>query len=372
MKKILLTGGAGFIGSHTADILLENGYEVRVLDNLDPQIHGDKNHLPVYLDPRVEFRLGDVRNRDDIKDAIEDIDAIFHFAAQTGVGQSMYEIHSYCDVNINGTAMMLDVLANTPNKIEKLILSSSRAVYGEGAYSCSSCGIVFPEMRNKNQLKENKWHITCSKCCAKLIPIATLETKPLNPISMYGVTKQVQEDLFRVFTTSYKIPTVILRYFNVYGARQAINNPYTGIGAIFTNRALSGQDIYIYEDGNPGRDFVNIKDVVLANLLALENTAAKNGTFNVGSGSCITVLDLAKAIIKHTGSSSSLIFTCQYRVGDIRTCYADLLNSQSVLGYAPQISLEHGIDELISWARGESIENTFSQAEVELKARNLN
>lgn len=370
MKKILITGGAGFIGSHTADALLKKGYDVRVLDILDPQVHG-KGERPAYLDPRVELLIGDVRKREDVSRSVKDVDAVFHFASMTGVGQSMYDIHSYFDVNVNGTAMLLDVLANTSHSVKKIILSSSRAVYGEGKYRCDKCGVVFPQARKREQLEMHRWEIGCPNCGEALAPVPTDEDKQLNPISVYALTKKVQEEMLRMFSETYNVPSVILRYFNVYGTRQAINNPYTGIGAIFTNRALSGQDIYIYEDGRPGRDFVNVRDVVQANLLALENKRAENGTFNVGSGERLTVLDLAKLIKERLESAVDLKFTNQFRVGDIRDCYADLTRSREVLGYRPAVGFAEGVEELISWAKGERIEDRFSEAEDALKKRKL-
>ena len=371
MKQILITGGAGFIGSHTADALLAKGYQVRVLDCLDPQIHGMGQKRPAYLDPRIELLIGDVRNREDVLRAVAGVDAVCHFAAQTGVGQSMYDIHSYCDVNISGTAMLLDVLANTEHRVGKIVLSSSRAVYGEGTYRCDACGIVFPPTRSREQLAKQCWEIDCPSCGSPVSPMPTDEKKPLSPISIYALTKQVQEDLVRTFSATYRIPSVILRYFNVYGTRQAINNPYTGIGAIFANRALSGQDIHIYEDGKPGRDFVNVRDVVQANVRALEHDRAENGTFNVGSGERLTVLDLATLITGKLKSRSKLEFNGQFRVGDIRDCYADLARSRELLGYRPMVTFAEGIDELIAWARGEVLEDRFLETETALRARNL-
>lgn len=369
--KVLITGGGGFIGSHTADALLSRGYAVRVLDCLDPQIHGPGCRRPAYLDPQVELQIGDVRNRADVKKALDGVEAVYHFAAQTGVGQSMYAIHSYSDHIINGTAMLLDVLANTRHAVRRIVLSSSRAVYGEGAYRCAACGVVHPVLRTREQLERQQWEILCPGCGRELAAIPTPEDKPQRPISVYALAKQVQEQLLTMFSRTYGVPVVILRYFNVYGTRQAINNPYTGIGAIFTNRALAGQDISIYEDGLPGRDFVNVRDVVQANLLALENVRAAGGIFNVGTGECLTVLDLAELIRKTLSSSVELKFTGQFRLGDIRDCYADLGHSREILGYAPKIAFEEGVNELIAWARGEKIEDHFAKAEEALKKRGL-
>lgn len=371
MKKILITGGAGFIGSHTADRLLAAGYQVRALDLLDPQIHGAERRPPAYLDPRVELVTGDVRNRDDLTRAIAGVDAVYHFAARTGVGQSMYDIHGYSDVNVGGTAMLLDVLANTPHQVRKVILSSSRAVYGEGKYRCTACGPVFPPPRTREQLEAQQWSMRCPVCGRELLPVPTDEQKPLAPISVYALTKRVQEELVRMYADTYRVPFVILRYFNVYGSRQAINNPYTGIGAIFANRAISGQDILIYEDGMPGRDFVNVRDVVEANLLALENDRAEYGVFNVGSGERLTVLDLARLVLKELDSRVEMKFTGQFRVGDIRDCYADLTRSREILGYAPRVAFAAGVAELVSWARGEQVEDRFSEAENALRSRKL-
>lgn len=370
-KLILITGGAGFIGSHTADALLSRGYGIRVLDCLDPQIHGAQWKPPAYLDPRIELLVGDVRNREDVVSALAGVDAVLHFAAQTGVGQSMYDIHSYCDVNISGTAMLLDVLANTEHRVEKIVLSSSRAVYGEGSGHCTVCGVVHPSARSRGQLEAKKWSVTCPTCGSTVTSIPTEENRPLAPISVYALTKKVQEEMLRLYAETYGVPFVILRYFNVYGPRQALRNPYTGIGAIFVNRALAGCDIPIYEDGNAGRDFVHVRDVVQANLLALENERAENGTFNVGTGDRLTVMDLAFLIREKTGTPISIEVTGQCRIGDIRDCYADLTHSKALLGYAPKVSFAEGVEDLIAWARGEQAVDSLDAAEEELRTRGL-
>ncbi len=369
--SVLITGGAGFIGSHTCDALLAHGYRVRVLDLLDPQVHGPEKKRPLWLDPRVELQLGDVRCREDVVRAVDGVDAIFHFAALTGVGQSMYEIHSYCDINIGGTAMLLDVLANTPHQVRRLVLSSSRAVYGEGAYLCPSCGPVYPPLRNRGSLERGDWRMLCPTCHAELAPVSTPEGKPLAPISVYAETKRVQEELLQLFAATYDISCVILRYFNVYGTRQALGNPYTGIGAIFAAQALSGRPIHIYEDGLQGRDFVNVRDVVQANLLALERDTAVGGTFNIGSGERLTVLDLASLICRELGLSVEFVHDSRFRVGDIRDCYADLAQSTLALGYEPRIPFSAGVKELVAWAGGEECEDRLSEAEAALKARRL-
>ena len=368
---VLVTGGAGFIGSHTCDALLESGHRVRVLDMLDPQVHGPDRKLPSWVDPRVEFLQGDVRCRDDLVRSIEDVDAVFHLAAQTGVGQSMYEIHGYCDVNVGGTAMLLDVLANTPHKIKRIIFSSSRAVYGEGAYQCASCGPVHPPLRERVALERSEWGIFCPSCGGGLETLPTPEGKPLSPISVYAETKRVQEQLLRIFSSAYGVPCTILRYFNVYGTRQALGNPYTGIGPIFVARILSGHRISIYEDGLQGRDFVNVRDVVQANMLALELDSPGVETFNVGSGQRLTIIDLARHICRELDAPEDFLFQGQFRMGDIRNCYADLRNSRAVLGYQPSVSFDSGVGELVSWARGERRDDRLHEAEAALRLRKL-
>jgi len=368
---ILVTGGAGFIGSHTCDKLIECGYRVRVLDSLDPQVHGPGRKIPAWLNSGAEFIEGDVRCREDIVRAIDGVDAILHLAAQTGVGQSMYEIHSYCDVNVSGTAMLLDVLANVPNRVRKIILSSSRAVYGEGIYQCRSCGPVNPPLRSRDSLEKSEWRIFCPSCGNGIDPLPTPEDKPLSPISIYAETKRVQEELLKIYSSTYGVSCVILRYFNVYGTRQSLANPYTGIGSIFVTRVLSGNSISIYEDGLQGRDFVNVRDVVQANLLALEHDSTGYAIFNVGSGERLTVLDLASHICRELGVPEDFVFQGQFRSGDIRDCFADLSTSRKKLGYQPLVTFDSGVKELVSWARGESHCDRLSEAEQALKARNL-
>jgi dTDP-L-rhamnose 4-epimerase len=368
---VLVTGGAGFIGSHTCDLLVALGHTVRVLDILDPQIHGTARLRPSWLHPAVELVTGDVRVRDDLVRALHGVDIVYHFAAQTGVGQSMYEIHGYYDVNVGGTAMLLDVLANVPHAVRRIILSSSRAVYGEGAYLCRSCGPVSPPPRKRSDLEAARWQIACSSCGGALLPVATGEGKPLAPISFYAETKRCQEELLRIFTGSYGIPCTVLRYFNVYGTRQALSNPYTGIGSIFVTRALDGRHIAIYEDGHQGRDFVNVRDVVQANILALNRETPGVETFNVGSGERLTVLDLARHICSELGVPEDFRYQGEFRVGDIRDCYADLSASRSILGYRPDVSFTAGVSELVSWARGESRCDRLSEAVQALKSRKL-
>ena len=269
-EKVLITGGAGFIGHQTANKLAGEGYTVRVFDNLSKQVHPVPRESLARLDPAVEFICGDIRDRSQLQDALEGMDAVYHFAAETGVGQSMYEIERYSDVNIQGTAVLCDCIAKGRNRPKKLILASSRAVYGEGRYKCESCGDVYPKPRTQAQLGAGNWDSQCPNCSAAITPVPTQETTPCQPLSIYSVTKEVQEDLFKMVSGAYRVPVVILRYFNVFGAGQSVSNPYTGVLSIFASRLLANKSIEIYEDGLMQRDFVPIHEVIKANAKVLE------------------------------------------------------------------------------------------------------
>lgn len=270
--NILVSGGAGFIGSHLVDSLIEKGYSVKILDNLDPQVHGPLGKKLSYLNKEAEFIKADISNRHILKKVLKNVEIVFHLAAAVGVGQSMYEIRRYVETNALGTANLLDILANETHKVRKLIVASSMSVYGEGKYYCKRCGIVYPQLRNKGQIKKKDWEMTCNRCQRKnLRPLPTNEDKTLFPTSIYAITKRDQEEMCLVIGRAYRIPTVILRYFNVYGPRQALSNPYTGVLAIFSSRILNNRSPFIFEDGLQSRDFIHVKDIVQANLLAMEN-----------------------------------------------------------------------------------------------------
>ena len=371
-QTILITGGAGFIGSHLAEKLSEIGYRVILIDNLSPQVHGLDAELPYYLKDKVEFIKGDVRSRDDVKRAILRADAVIHLAAETGVGQSMYQITQYIDTNVKGSAVLLETIIDKGKSVRKIIVASSRAVYGEGKYRCENCGITYPEQRTENELQRKQWQMCCTRCGRIVEPIPTDEDAMLRPTSIYAVTKQAQEQMFSVIAKAHNIPTVILRYFNVYGQRQSLNNPYTGILSIFSSRIINGKPPLIYEDGLESRDFVHVSDVVKATMLALEKTEANYQVFNVGSGSRATILEVSNLLVKKFGSSLKPVVVGKYRVGDIRHCYSDLTRIKSKLGYEPSKSLEEGISEFADWVKQQKgILDLSDKASEELSSRKL-
>ncbi|MFH1125634.1 MAG: SDR family NAD(P)-dependent oxidoreductase [Candidatus Altiarchaeota archaeon] len=271
-KKILVTGGAGFIGSHIVDKLVEEGHEVRILDNLEPQVH--QGRKPDYLNKKAEFMLGDVRNKEDLEKALEDVEVVFHDASAVGVGQSMYKIRHYADVNTMGTANMLELLVTKENSVKKVIVASSMSIYGEGTYDCARHGTIYPKLRTQEQLKKHDWELKCPECGEKIRPMPTPEEKPLQPTSIYAITKRDQEEMCLAVGNAYGIPTVALRYFNVYGPRQALSNPYTGVAAIFSSRIKNNNPPLIFEDGMQARDFVYVTDVAEANMLVIGKKSA--------------------------------------------------------------------------------------------------
>jgi len=370
-KKILVTGGAGFIGSYLVDKLIELGYEVMVFDNLEPQVHGDGQKIPKYLNKECEFIKGDIRNRDELKKALKDREIVFHQAAAVGVGQSMYEINKYTEVNILGTSNLLDILANENHRVEKLIIASSMSVYGEGKYSCVNCGVVYPKLRSLSQLKKGEWEMKCPFCNQEVQSLPTDEEKPLYPTSIYSISKRDQEEMCLTIGRAYRIPTVALRYFNVYGTRQALSNPYTGVAAIFSSRILNDHPPCIFEDGLQSRDFIHISDIVRANLLAMENKKADYEVFNVGTGRPLTILNIAEALIKSLSSSVDMNIVRKYREGDIRHCYADISKIRDRLDFQSQMKFEKGISDLVEWVRGEKARDQFEKSRRELEEKGL-
>lgn len=370
-KTILITGGAGFVGSHLADGLLRAGHSVRVLDNLTPQVHGRK--LPTYLSPEVEIVYGDVRDRGAVQTAIEGVDAIYHFAATVGVGQSMYEIQRYMDVNTLGTAQLLQVLLDSKQPIEKLVVASSMSIYGEGAYTCANCGPVAPPIRGNAQLRAGDWNPKCPRCAGSLTPRPTAEDKPSEVTSVYALSKRDQEELCLTYGRVYDLPVVALRFFNIYGTRQALSNPYTGVAAIFAARLLNHQAPLVFEDGEQQRDFVNIHDIVRANMLALERDEANGHVINIGSGQPISISHVAELLSSALGKAKELPhqLTQRYRSGDIRHCYADLSKARRLLGYEPQVTHEQGFAELVEWLRVQQAEDKAETMMGELNAYGL-
>jgi dTDP-L-rhamnose 4-epimerase len=368
-KKILITGGAGFIGSHLADELLEHGHHIRVLDNISEQVHGRNGDRPDYLNADVELIKGDVRDPEMVEKALKGMDSVFHFAAMVGVGQSMYQIVDYTDVNNLGTATLLEVLINRP--VEKLVVASSMSIYGEGLYRDMDGRTVPGCERSLEQLKSHQWELSDAE--GRLLkPIATPESKQPSLSSVYALSKYDQERLCLIIGRTYNIPTVALRFFNVYGTRQALSNPYTGVLAIFASRLLNENPPMIFEDGLQRRDFVSVYDVAQACRLALETPEANGHVFNVGSGHQYTVLEIAERMARVMGKTFiEPQITGKYRAGDIRHCFADISLARRLLGYEPRVSFEKGLAELVEWLGGQVAVDRVAQASAELSARGL-
>jgi dTDP-L-rhamnose 4-epimerase len=368
-KHILITGGAGFIGSHLADELLASGYQVRALDNLSPQVHGMDASRPSYLHPDVELVVGDVRNQDTVKKALQGIDAVYHFAAAVGVGQSMYEISKYTSTNNLGTAVLLEALIDHP--VERLIVASSMSLYGEGLYQDVNGKIYENCNRTPDQFAAQDWEIR-NDLGESLTPIPTPETKVPALASIYALSKFDQEKMCLTIGQSYNIPTVALRFFNAYGTRQALSNPYTGVLAIFASRLLNNNPPLIFEDGYQQRDFVCVQDVVQGCRLALEVPAAVGQAFNLGSGQSYSVREVAQLIAQVLGKEKILPkITGKYRAGDIRHCFADITLARQVLGYEPKISLKAGLVGLAEWLEGQIAKDRVVEASAELANRGL-
>lgn len=366
---ILVTGGAGFIGSHLTDALVERGHKVRILDSLVSQVHD--SGTPQYLNPAAEFIHADVCDPQAVRSALEGVDAIFHEAAEVGVGQSMYEIQRYVRANDLGTAVLLENLIEVKDRIKKLVVASSMSIYGEGAYNCANCGDVNPQLRPANQLLERRWETECPGCGTQVSPIGTSEEKPLFPTSIYAVTKQDQEQFCLITGRAYGIPTVALRYFNVYGPRQALSNPYTGVCAIFSARLLNNQPPLIFEDGEQTRDFVHVNDIIQANLCALETDRANYQAVNVGTGRATSVRQIAQLLAQGLGKDLEPEVVARYREGDIRHCVADISRARDLLGYEPGVRLEQGIPELLEWVSKQEAEDQVGKATTELETRQL-
>jgi dTDP-L-rhamnose 4-epimerase len=368
-KQILVTGGAGFIGSHLCRELLEHGYRVRALDNLSEQVHGEGKRRPGYLDPQVELIVGDIRNQGDVKKALRGIDAVYHLVAAVGVGQSMYKIQEYTSVNNLGTAVLLEALAAKP--VERLIVASSMSIYGEGLYKASDGSVRSAVERSLAQLKKGDWQVR-DEDGEELIAIPTPESKPPSLASIYALNKYDQECMCHMIGRAYGIPTVAARFFNVYGPHQALSNPYTGVLAIFASALLNDKQPVIFEDGFQQRDFVSVYDIARALRLALERPQAAGKSFNVGSGRRYSIRSVAQRMAMALGKSGVRPeITGQYRVGDIRYCFADISLAREALGYKPQISLEDGLVDLASWLEKQVVRSRVPDAREELALRGL-
>src|SRR3954463_16405854 len=368
-NHVLITGGAGFIGSHLADALLARGHKVRALDNLSPQVHGENSGRPTYLHEQVELVRGDVRDPDAVRRALEGIDVVYHLAAAVGVGQSMYEIAQYTSVNNLGTAVLLEALAADP--VSRLIVASSMSLYGEGLYRCPDGSICTGEERGLEQLRSGEWELR-NYAGDILTPVPTPESKLPSLASVYALSKFDQERMCLMIGRAYGIPTTALRFFNVFGTRQALSNPYTGVLAIFASRLLNDKRPTVFEDGLQRRDFVSVYDVAQACCLVLERPGSAGAVFNVGSGCSYAIREIAEGIARVIGKDYlEPEITGKYRVGDIRHCFADISRARSVLGYEPRVKLEQGLEELAAWLEGQESTDRVEQASAELAARGL-
>jgi len=367
-QSILITGGAGFIGSHLSNELIQHGYRVRVLDNLCPQVHGLEANRPSYLNSEVELQIGDVRDPAAVKKALKTMDAVYHFVAAVGVGQSMYEIADYTSINNVGTAILLEGLLKHP--VQRLVVASSMSIYGEGLYKDSSGRICAARERSLEQVKTQDWEVR-NEAGEKLTPIATPETKQPTLASVYALSKYDQEQMCLMIGRAYQIPTVALRFFNIFGPFQALSNPYTGVLAIFASRLLNGRAPLINEDGLQRRDFVSVYDVARACRLALESNDAPGQVFNIASGKQYTVKELAERIARVLGKSVEPEITGKYRAGDIRHCFADITKARTVLGYEPRVGLEEGLTDLAQLLEGQIAYDRVSEHRNELAARGL-
>ena len=404
--KILVTGGAGFIGSHLVDALVDK-HEVVVLDNLDPQVHGNGDN--VYQNPNAKYIFGDVGDYGVAWQALEDIDVVYHLAASVGVGQSMYKIYDYTKNNSCGGANLLQVLLDRKQDLKRLIVASSMSIYGEGAYYCANCegqspldafqavdelqrlqdvsNLVYPSLRNPEQLRDKEWELNCPYCEKELAPMPTPEHKPLAPTSIYAITKRDHEEMFAAFGWAYKIPTTALRFFGVYGPRQALSNPYTGVGAVFSSRLLNNKAPLIFEDGKQTRDFIHVSDIVQGLVLSLEAARPGVEVYNLGTGRPVTVLELAQLIQKRLHFVREQNARCQadldeapgqdpdilqkYREGDIRHCYADITAARNRIGFDPKIQIEQGVNDLVDWVKDEIAVDRVAKATEELVSKGL-
>jgi len=371
--KVLVTGGAGFVGSHLVDELVARGHDVVVYDSLDAQVHVDGGSKPVYLAEGARFIKGDVRDRERLEKCLlsDGIEVVFHEAAVVGVGQSMYEIRRYVDVNSVGTATLLDILANSKHHVRKIVVASSMSIYGEGSYECAEHGTVYPRLRSSDQLAKHDWEMRCPICGASTSPSLTSEDKPLNPTSTYATSKRDQEELVLQFGLAYGVPAVALRYFNIYGTRQSLSNPYTGVAAIFASRLLNGRRPLIFEDGLQARDFVHVSDIVKANLLAMEQSGADYCALNVGTGRSTTVKDVALTLATQLGLDIEPEILGEFRAGDIRNCVADIADIRQRLDFTPATQFADGMHELAGWLREAESEDRSEVAMMELRKHGL-
>jgi dTDP-L-rhamnose 4-epimerase len=370
-SNVLVTGGAGFIGSHLVDRLLEAGHRVRVLDALLPQVHPDGP--PAYLSREAELQVGDVRDREAVKKALDGVEMVVHFASAVGVGQSMYEIEHYCSVNVMGTATLLEAISQARQRPRQILVASSMSLYGEGLYTCEACGPVQPDPRPAKQLERRDWETRCPRCDRPLAAAPTPETKAPTPTSVYAINKRDQEEMVLAVGRSLGIAAVALRFFNTYGSRQALSNPYTGVAAIFSSALLNGRAPLIFEDGMQVRDFIHVSDIVTACVLALQRGDAATGVFNVGTGQATSLLTLTSLLRTRIAGAERVEpqIVGRFREGDIRACYADIGRARDVLGFEPKVRLEEGVRLLADWVKQQVSHDESTRALDELERRRL-
>jgi dTDP-L-rhamnose 4-epimerase len=374
--RILVTGGAGFIGSHTVDQLVARDHEVVVLDNLDPQVHGNEAKAPANLEThltarRIEFVRGDVRDREALGAALQGVEAVVHLAAAVGVGQSMYAPAYYTDVNVAGQGRLLEAMVRDAKRYRRLVVASSMSIYGEGAYRCAVHGRVAPPPRPETQLGQAQWELVCPSCERTVEPVLTTEDKPLQATSIYAVTKKTQEELALCFGRAYRIPTLALRFFNVYGSRQALSNPYTGVAAIFLSRLKNGKAPLVFEDGKQSRDFIHVSDVARAVAQAVEGEDEVWEACNVCTGRPVTVAQVAVALAERLGLDIAPALVSHYRAGDIRHCIGDPMRGCQVLEFQAGTTFQAGLDELIAWSERQLAVDRVEASFAELERQGL-
>jgi dTDP-L-rhamnose 4-epimerase len=369
VSAVLVTGGAGFIGSHLVDELLRRGEHVRVLDNLDPLAHPDGTAQ--HLDEEAELIVGDLRDGRAVAEALHGVDRVFHLGGVVGNGESMINVRRAVDANCAGTATLLEAVLEQRDRIRRLVTASSMVVYGEGSYSCAEHGAPARVRRSEDQLRGRDWEPRCPACDEPLTPTATREDAPLRPTSVYGITKRDQEELTLVLGRAYGVETVALRYLNVYGPRQALGNPYTGVAAIFAARLISGRPPIVFEDGGQIRDLVHVSDVVRATLAAMQAPAAPGHAINVATGAKVPVIELARDLARVLGRSLAPEVTGEFRAGDIRHCFADVSAARELLGFQARTGLAEGLPALAGWVAGSPVRERGDQAIADLRERGL-
>jgi dTDP-L-rhamnose 4-epimerase len=369
VSTVLVTGGAGFIGSHLVDALLARGERVRVLDNLDPLAHGAGQ--PAHLAGEAELQVGDLRDAEAVRRALAGVDRVFHLGGVVGNGESMINVRRAVDANCSGTATLMEAVLERRDSVRRLVAASSMVVYGEGSYVCPLHGQRAPALRAPERLRGREWDPVCERCGRELAPVATSEDAPLRPTSVYGITKRDQEELVLVLGRAYGLPTVALRYLNVYGPRQALGNPYTGVAAIFAARLLNGRPPLVFEDGHQIRDLVHVSDVVAGTLAAMDAPGAPGHAINIATGRRLRIVELARRLARALGSRVEPSVTGEFRAGDIRHCFADVGRARELLGFEATRSLDVGLPELAEWVARQRVDERGDQAVALLRQRGL-